>query len=80
MPEKIKCGIIKRSKAFVLKYILALGLYFCFPPLAQSQPPPDYNSLIKKLKIDFETPGMAVAIVENHHWAEYVVGVSNIET
>ena len=23
---------------------------------------------------------MAVAIVENHHWAEYVVGVSNIET
>ena len=39
-----------------------------------------YDSLIRKLAIDFETPGTAVAIMDNYKFDEFTYGVSNIDT
>jgi len=40
----------------------------------------NYDSLIRKLAIDFETPGIAVAIMDNFEFDEFTYGVSNIDT
>lgn len=56
-------------------YLLLLGF---LPALSYSQQAVGYDSLIRKLALDFETPGIAVAVMKNYEFKEIVYGYSNL--
>ena len=61
------------------KKLLTAAIFLSNTILLSAQPDPKYDSLIKKLASDFETPGVAVAVMSGSEFKEYVFGFSNIE-
>ncbi len=64
------------KKKLSLQLILLLLLQWS----SKAQSLPGYDSLIRKLATDFETPGIVVAVLDGDKYQEYRFGYSNLES
>lgn len=62
----------------IKKIIFNFFLLGTLPASSYQQPAVGYDSLIRKLANDFETPGIAVAVMKNYEFKEFVFGYANM--
>lgn len=62
------------------KFSVFLYILIGFIPISNAQKSINYDDLIRKLATDFETPGIAVSLMDDFEFKEFTYGFSNIES